>query len=323
EAVREESPGAAGAEALRAFEGLFGVPAWWLELGPWATVGDAADELARLKLPQKLVLRAQSHRTTRAEALEALAGLSIPCRPTERSPWGIVVEGRHNVLASELYRSGAVEVQDEGSQLAACLCDPKPDEKVLDLCAGGGGKSLALGSMLGGRGRIVAHDADPRRLEEARRRARRAGLGNIRCVEDSADVEKLGPYQLVLVDAPCSSTGTLRRNPDVAWRWSREAVDRLTDLQAMILDRAAALVAPEGHLVYVTCSLLRVEDEDQAAAFLARHPDFVPEPIGGRRAHAPLLDVPGAASGSFRLPANLPRYAGDAFFLARFRKRKS
>jgi 16S rRNA (cytosine967-C5)-methyltransferase len=134
-------------------------------------------------------------------------------------------------------------------------------------------------------------------------------------------VDRLGPYDLVLVDAPCSSSGTLRRNPDVAWRWPREAAARLNETQRRILDRAAALVAPGKTLVYVTCSLLPAENSDQVEAFLARHPEFSLHPPGDRRAHGPLLDVPGASTGAFRLPADLPDYSGDAFFVARLRRR--
>ncbi|MFU8858515.1 MAG: hypothetical protein ACNA8S_16105, partial [Deferrisomatales bacterium] len=130
-----------------ALEGLLGVPAWWLREGPWGTIGEAVRELAKLKRPQNLILRAQPATPEgRAGALAGLRDLGVPCRPTRRSPWGIVVDGRHNVLGSAPYREGRIEVQDEGSQLVVCLCDPKPGERVLDYCAGGGGKALALGA---------------------------------------------------------------------------------------------------------------------------------------------------------------------------------
>lgn len=299
---------------------LFSVPGWWLDAGPWATVGEAVRELARLRRPQKLILRAQAHRVTRDAAVKELRGLGIPAVPTPRSPWGLRIEGRHNVLTAEPYRRGDLEVQDEGSQLVACLCDPKPSEKVLDLCAGGGGKALALASALGGRGLVVAHDADPRRLEDTRRRARRAGLGNIRVAPEPELVQSLGPYDLVLVDAPCTSSGTLRRNPDAAWRWERNRLEELVALQASILDGAAERVRPGGYLVYVTCSLLEPENGAQVASFLTRHPDFAPAPLGDRTGHAPLADVPGAQAGVLRLPADLHRYDGDGFFLARLRR---
>jgi 16S rRNA (cytosine967-C5)-methyltransferase len=304
-----------------ALEGLLGIPHWWIEQGPWDRVGEVVKECARLKRPQRLILRAYpATAAAREDALRRLRAEGIACRPTHRSPWGLVVAGRHNVLASPAYREGRIEVQDEGSQLVACLCDPKPGEKVLDFCAGGGGKALALGAAMEGRGSVVAYDADARRLADARRRARRAGLGNVRVVADPSEVAKAGPYDLVLVDAPCSSSGTLRRNPDVAWRWSAEDVRRLGALQAQILDHAAALVRPGGLLVYATCSLLEPENGAQARGLLERRREFRPAPPGDRKGHAPLLDVPGAGEGAFRLAATLPQYDGDAFFLARFRR---
>jgi 16S rRNA (cytosine967-C5)-methyltransferase len=313
-------PDGAPDAALAAATTLFGVPRWWFAAGPWRRLADAAAELGRLRRPQALVLRAQAHRGPREAAQAELTRLGVPSRPTARSPWGLRVEGRHNVLATAPYRDGRVEVQDEGSQLVACLCDPKPGERVLDLCAGGGGKTLALAAAMGGRGAVVAHDVDLRRLADTRERARRAGLGNVRVLADPGAVAAAGPYDTVLVDAPCTSTGTLRRNPDVAWRWQPADLERLTALQAEILDRAAALVRPGGALVYATCSLLAAENHCQFEAFLARHGDFAAAPPGDRKAHAPLLDVPGAASGALRLPADLERYDGDGFFLARARR---
>jgi 16S rRNA (cytosine967-C5)-methyltransferase len=313
-----EGPSRGAPAATRtAFELLFSLPAWWLDGGPWQTLEEALRELGRLKRPQHLALRAQAHRASPEAVVGALRDLGIPSRPTPRSPWGVRVEGRHNVLGSSVYREGLVEVQDEGSQLVVCACDPKPSERVLDFCAGGGGKSLALAAALGGRGAVIAHDADRARLADTRRRARRAGLGNIRVVPDPVEVEGLAPFDLVLVDAPCSSSGTLRRNPDVAWRWDEEALARLALLQGEILDRAATLVRQGGLLVYATCSLMQAENQDQVAAFLGRHPGYRPAPLGERTLHRCLLDIPGAGEGAVRLPANLPRYDGDAFFFAR------
>ncbi len=300
---------------------LFSVPAWWLESGPWDRVGPAVRELALLRTPQKLILRAQPHRTRREAVIRALRDAGVPARPTARSPWGIVVDGRHNVLALPALREGDAEVQDEGSQLVVCLCDPKPGERVLDLCAGGGGKTLGLASAMEGRGVVVAYDPDPRRLLQARRRVRRAGLGNVRIVDRLDEVVSLGPYDVVLVDAPCTSAGTLRRNPDAAWRWRPEDLDQLTALQARILDTAAGLVKAGGFLVYATCSFLEPENRLRIERFLCRHGQFEPAPPGDRKGHAPLLDIPGSDSGVFRFPGNLHRYYGDAFFVARLRRR--
>jgi len=284
-------------------------------------VAQATAELAELRKPQGLGLRVQAHRCPdRAEVVARLDKLNIPCHVTPRSPWGIAVEGRHNLLATEVYRDGTVEVQDEGSQLVACLMDPKPTETILDLCAGGGGKSLALAAVMGGRGRVLAYDTHTGRLRDARKRARRAGLGNVRVVEDFKVVQQEGPFDQVLTDVPCTSSGTLRRNPDAAWRWGPAQMLELTRVQSEILDRAATLVRPSGFLTYVTCSLLRPENTSRAQAFLEQHPEFGWAPVGDRTGQTPLLDVPGAATGAFRLPANLERYSGDAFFMARFQK---
>ncbi len=318
--ARQKEPIPRSGPVREALEALFSVPGWWFDLGPWDRVGEAVRELARLRRPQELTLRAQAHRTDRGRVLRELREAGVPARPTDRSPWGVRVAGRHNVLRLPLIREGRAEVQDEGSQLVACLCDPKPREKVLDFCAGGGGKALALAAAMGGRGRVVAHDADPARLRDTRRRARRGGLGNIRVEPSAEQVGREAPYDLILVDVPCSSSGTLRRNPDAAWRWTREDLARLTRIQAEILDRVAPWVRPGGFLVYVTCSLLEPENRRQIESFLARHPGFEPAPLGDRTGHAPLLDVPGADRGVLRLPAVLPRYGGDAFFLARLRK---
>ncbi len=312
-----EAPPAVAAALAR----LFSVPEWWFADGPWQTVAQATAELAALSRPQGLTLRVQTHRCPdRAAVIGRVGGLGIPCCATPRSPWGITVEGRHNLLATEVYRDGSVEVQDEGSQLVACLVDPKPTETILDLCAGGGGKSLALAAAMGGRGRVLAYDTHTGRLQDARRRARRGGLGNIQVLENFDAVRREGPFDQVLADVPCTSSGTLRRNPDAAWRWSREQMLDLTRLQGEILDRAAALVRPGGLLTYITCSLLGPENHARTQAFLEQHPEFHLAPVGDRSGQTPLLDIPGSESGVFRLPANLERYTGDVFFLARFRK---
>lgn len=307
-------------ETLEAMTNLFAVPAWWLRYGPWCSIGDAVLELARLKTPQDPILRVQTHRADRDQVLKALADLGIPATQTPRSPWGLRIRGRHNLRATTLYREGRVEVQDEGSQLVAWFCDPKPGERLLDFCAGAGGKALALAAVTGGEATVVAHDAESARLEAVQSRARRAQLRNIRVVRDATELQRFGPYDLVLVDVPCTSSGTLRRNPDVAWRWAEHDLQRFSRLQAEILDEAARLVRPGGRLVYATCSVFQAENSAQTHAFHTRHPEFFSDPPGDSGGASPLNGVPGVGSGTFRLAANLPDYDGDAFFLARFRR---
>ena len=193
-----------------------------------------------------------------------------------------------------------VELQDASSQLVAETAGARPGMTVLDYCAGGGGKTLALAAALQGRGRLMAWDVNPRRMADLPERARRAGADGAH-PRPTPSCAALGPVcDLVLVDAPCSGTGAWRRKPEGKWRLTPEELDRFPPLQDSILDAAAARVRPGGRLVYATCSLLARENEDRAAAFAARHPDWRPEgsaaaqPARRRRRllHRPLPGAP-------------------------------
>lgn len=208
------------------------------------------------------------------------AGLSVEATPW--SAWGLRLPGGSEVQTTAAWREGRVEVQDEGSQLAAWLAGARPGERVVDYCAGGGGKTLALAQALGGQGELVACDVEPRRLEAIRPRLVRAGAtAELRALgaegEGTTDLE--GRADRVFVDAPCSGAGTWRRRPEAAWRLTAEEVERLHGLQVRILEWAARLVRPGGRLVYVTCSVLGRENEDSAAAFAGRHAEFRALPI--------------------------------------------
>jgi 16S rRNA (cytosine967-C5)-methyltransferase len=212
------------------------------------------------------------------------------------------------------YRSGAIEVQDAGSQLTCTALAAQPEETVIDLCAGGGGKTLALAAAMENRGRLIACDIDRSRLSRLAPRAERAGVAIIeeRLLDPGREEEVLGDLlgqaDAVLVDAPCSGTGTWRRNPEARWRLSEKELARVTAIQARLLDLAARLLRPGGRLVFVTCSLLDAEGADQAAAFLTRHPDW--------RATTPTLPAGSPRGAGFRLePA---RDATDGFFVAQF-----
>ena len=173
---------------------------------------------------------------------------------------------------------GLVEVQDEGSQLAALLCGAKPGQQVIDICAGAGGKTLALAAIMENRGQIYATDSDKRRLAPIHERLERAGVHNVQVRTPRAQENLLGDLErradLVLIDAPCTGIGTWRRNPDAKWRVRPGALAQRVEEQAEVLDRAAALVKPGGRIGYVTCSLLADENGDQVRAFLARQSDF-------------------------------------------------
>jgi 16S rRNA (cytosine967-C5)-methyltransferase len=207
--------------------------------------------------------------------------------PTPWSPIGLRIDlaadaRNPGIHSEEDFVKGLIEVQDEGSQLAALLSAAKPGEQVIDLCAGAGGKTLTLAAMMQGKGRLIATDHDKRQLAPIYERLSRAGVHNcdVRPPKGEGDVlaDIRQSADLVLIDAPCTGTGTWRRNPDAKWRMRPGALEvRLKD-QLEVLDRAASLVKPGGRIAYVTCSVLAPENGDQVRAFLARHPDFAVVP---------------------------------------------
>jgi 16S rRNA (cytosine967-C5)-methyltransferase len=236
-------------------------------------------EMAALSEPAPLDLRVNLLKGTRDQAQAALAAEGWEARPTPLSPWGLRIEGRRPVTTGPAFQSGLVEIQDEGSQLIAALTGAAPGMRVVDWCAGAGGKTLALAAMMGNRGQIVACDVSASRLDGAVRRLRRAGVNNVErhLVEpgDKWAKRRAGAFDRVLVDAPCTGSGTWRRNPDARHRLLESDLLELTRKQSSILDTAAALVRPGGRLVYATCSLLQEENEGQVSTFLVRHPEFV------------------------------------------------
>lgn len=242
-------------------------------------------EMMALLDPAPLDLRINPLKTTREEAIETLLKNEINAEECKLSPWGIRVMDRPDLNRVTLLRDGAVEIQDEGSQLVALLVDAKPGDRVVDFCAGAGGKTLALAATMKNKGCIIACDVLANRLKRSSERFRRAGFHNI---ETKPLLSETDPwvkkhkekFDRVLVDAPCSGTGTWRRNPDSRWRVLGPGLDSLTHLQANILASASRLVKPGGKLVYATCSLLSEENEDQIERFLSTHTDFKAVPVG-------------------------------------------
>lgn len=243
----------------------------------------AAEEGHALSQRAPVDLRANLLKSTRDAVLKELDHLGA--RPTPHSPWGVRIEvgadGRQPALSAEpAYVRGFVEVQDEGSQIAALLTGAEPGQQALDLCAGGGGKTLALAAMMENKGQIYATDRDGRRLAPIWDRLERAGARNVqvRAPKGPQDILKdlEGACDLVLVDAPCTGAGTWRRNPDAKWRVRPGAVDQRVAEQDAVLREAARFVKRGGRIAYVTCSVLRVENEARVEAFLAAHPDFLP-----------------------------------------------
>jgi 16S rRNA (cytosine967-C5)-methyltransferase len=276
-------------------------------------------ELTALTRPAPADLRVNTLKATRAAVLSELAAAGIAAAPTPISPLGVRLAGRVNVPALLAYRQGRIEVQDEGSQLAALLVDARPGMRVLDYCAGAGGKSLTLAAAMANRGALVAHDAAPKRLRPLATRAARAGATIIRVTppNELAAFERAS-FDRVLVDAPCSGSGTWRRQPDAKWRFTPERLAAHAAAQRDCLDRAAEFVRPGGTLTYVTCSLLPAENGRPVAAFLARRPDFRPlpaAPIWQRLFDAP----PPAGEPALQLT---PRRTGtDGFFVAILERR--
>jgi 16S rRNA (cytosine967-C5)-methyltransferase len=232
-----------------------------------------------LNEPAPLDLRVNTLLAGREDVQQALAVDAVVAEPTPYSPVGLRVRGRPPINRHALFLAGAIEVQDEGSQVLGFLLAPKRHDLVVDFCAGAGGKSLLLGALMHSRGRIYAFDVSAARLARLKPRLKRSGLSNIHPQtlrnENDLRIKRLaGKIDRVLVDAPCSGLGTLRRNPDLKWRQSPQSLGELKFKQAAILRSAANLVKPGGRLVYATCSLLAEENEDIVAAFLAERAEF-------------------------------------------------
>jgi len=262
-----------------------------LEVPEWILTAIAADDLRALLEPAPLDLRVNLLKATREEARTALAAEGLDAVPTPLSAWGLRIAGRRQVTTGAAFRAGLVEIQDEGSQLVAALVDARPGMRVADFCAGAGGKTLALAMTMQNRGQLVACDVSATRLARAVRRLRRAGVHNAeRHLIEPGDKwvkRRAGSFDRVLVDAPCTGTGTWRRNPDARLHLTEADLAELLPKQAAILDQAASLVRSGGRLVYATCSLLPEEDEAQVSAFLTRHPDFA---VGERLSLSPARD---------------------------------
>jgi 16S rRNA (cytosine967-C5)-methyltransferase len=275
-------------------------------------------EMAAMNAPATLDLRVNLLKGSRDEAQAALAAEGLECRPTALSPWGLRIEERRSVTTGPAFQTGLVEIQDEGSQLVAALVDARPEMRVADWCAGAGGKTLAMAMAMENRGHIVACDVSAPRLDGAVRRLRRAGVHNVErhliVPGDKWAKRRAGSFDRVLVDAPCTGTGTWRRNPDARQRLAERDLLELVPKQAMILDAAAGLVRAGGRLVYATCSLLSEENEAQVSAFLSRHPDFFLRPLPQAwRPDAPLPDA--LATGDY-LSLTPLSHATDGFFAA-------
>jgi 16S rRNA (cytosine967-C5)-methyltransferase len=257
-------------------------PTWMLERmvadlgeGEAFALADAMNKRA------PLAVRVNTARVQREALAERLARDGIATHPTPLSSAGLIFDTRVNAFGLETFREGLFEVMDEGSQLVAEVVAPPPRGRVVDACAGAGGKTLALAALLAGQGRVLALDVAGKKLEELRRRARRAGLSSVMAREVDAARglpadARPGGWDRVLVDAPCSGLGTLRRNPEARWRLGPRDVDSFPARQLALMVDYAPLVALGGRLVYATCTVLAAENERVVERFLAERPGFEP-----------------------------------------------
>ncbi|CDW93237.1 MULTISPECIES: RsmB/NOP family class I SAM-dependent RNA methyltransferase [unclassified Thiomonas] len=297
----------------------------WLAAALQANYGAEYPALAQAMLrPAPLDLRVNVQKARREAVLDVFARLNLPAQPTPYSPWGVRLEGKPALQDLTVFREGWVEVQDEGSQLLAVLLAPRRGEMVVDFCAGAGGKTLALGAMMRSTGRLYAFDVADYRLAKLKPRLLRSGLSNVYPVaiahERDERVKRLaGKVDRVLVDAPCSGLGTLRRNPDMKWRQKPEDIAELTTKQANILQSAATLLKPGGRLVYATCSVLPEENSGIVNAFLAAHPDFERVPADAVLRQQGVDGEGLVTQGDLQLLPN--RHATDGFYAAVLQRR--
>jgi 16S rRNA (cytosine967-C5)-methyltransferase len=306
-------------------------PEW---LDPYLTEMFGEDRVAEataMASRAPLDLRVNTLKAKREKALSALAHLGASETPW--SPMGLRIElgadaRNPGIHAEEIFIKGGIEVQDEGSQLAAMFTAARPGEQVIDLCAGAGGKTLALGAMMEGKGRLIATDRDKRQLVPIHERLSRAGIHNAEVRTPKGEGETLDDIRasadLVVIDAPCTGTGTWRRNPDAKWRIRPGALEiRLKD-QIEVLDRAVPLLKPGGRIAYITCSVLPPENGPQVSAFLARHPEFSIVPpaqtvaVLGDKAEAFAKAALSSPEGWLMTPR---RTGTDGFFVAVLKKR--
>jgi 16S rRNA (cytosine967-C5)-methyltransferase len=310
---------------VKAFKNESLAPHERAELPDWVMAelqqGGMADEdilaLGRaLSMPASLDLRVNTLKMKREAVMAELEALGIPVETTPYSPFGLRAAGKPAVNRTNLFKEGVIEVQDEGSQLLGMLLAPKRGEMVVDFCAGAGGKTLLLGMLMASSGRLYAFDVSEKRLTNLKPRLARSGLSNVQPQriehENDVRVKRLaGKIDRVLVDAPCSGLGTIRRNPDLKFRQTAASVDELNAMQSSILAAAAKLLKVGGRLVYATCSILPQENQQVVEAFLAAHPNFVLSP-----ANAVLAEQKIALDTGEYLVLSPNRHGCDGFFAA-------
>lgn len=299
------------------------IPEWMSGSFAMAFGERAEEEGAALAERAPIDLRVNSLKATRADVLQALERFGAKEGPW--SPLGVRIAApghdtrNANVEAEPAHGKGWYEVQDAASQVAALLSGVRPGETVADICAGAGGKTLALAAMMENRGKLIAHDVDRFRLRPIFERLTRAGVANCEVIsaQDKGRLEAEGPYDCVVIDAPCSGSGAWRRKPDAKWRLTQKQLDQRLKDQAQVLEKGFDLLKPGGRLVYITCSVLPEENTRQVAAFLTRHPDAKIIPYTEQWTRVIGGDVPVSADGRTDTLLLTPsRHGTDGFFVA-------
>ena len=301
----------------------YDVPDWLLPQLKESLGDGFAAEMQALQDRADLCVRANSLKTDRENLQRLLQDKDISNSATKFSPWGIIIGQKIAFNQLDLFKEGLFEVQDQGSQLIALASNVKAGDKVVDFCAGAGGKSLAMAAQMDNKGVIHACDVHTKRLENLGRRKKRAGVHNIQTHVLSSERDKwvkrqAGKMDVVLVDAPCTGTGTWRRSPDARWNLGPENLESLTALQANILTSAARLVKPGGRLIYATCSLLQSENEQQVQQFLKSVDDFEPAVLPEVQS-LNLLDV----EQGFQIRTSPAKTGMDGFFMAVLQRKKT
>ncbi len=279
------------------------IPDWLDDLGRKALSKNWEKEIEALNEQAKVVLRVNTLKVSRTELKKQLLGEEIVANTIDRFPDALILEERQNIFTRQQFRDGLFEVQDAGSQLIAPYLKPEPGMRVVDACAGGGGKTLHLAALMQNKGRIIAMDIEEWKLDELKKRARRAGASNnieTRVIDSSKVIKRLeNSADRLLIDVPCSGLGVLRRNPDAKWKLSPEFIEQVKKIQKEILNNYSTMVKVGGLMVYSTCSILPEENEEQVKRFLEQHP------------------------GKFQLEEQqmiLPSEGFDGFFMARMKK---
>lgn len=249
------------------------IPDWLDQVGSEELGAIWDRELSALNQQAEVVLRANTLKTNVDDLQSALKDGEIYTQPIKGYPSALKLNERTNVFTAEVFKKGWFEVQDAASQKVAQLLDPKPGMRVVDACAGAGGKALHIAALMENKGQVIAMDIYESKLNELKRRAKRAGAHNIetRLIESTKTIKKLlGKADKVLIDAPCSGLGVLKRNPDTKWKLQPEFLDTIRQTQSDLLDSYSRMVKPGGDLVYATCSILPSENDKQVKAFLKR-----------------------------------------------------